>query len=189
MELPILAFTLVRKFRPMIIGSDFGMVDVGGNDGAAARDLAAHEFGRHLDRESRRRSELPSRERGAARDFRASAMYSISLVTMSGAGIFKLRDALAGLRAQGLEAAARSNCGTESSSPGFSPSSSGAARGPHIPRRRRARESIRGAARRGPCAMSMADAFIRVRTGCVVEPDRRFAARQRHFAERHAARR
>ena len=34
----------------------FGMVDVGGNDGAAAGDLVAHEFRRDLDRGWRRRS-------------------------------------------------------------------------------------------------------------------------------------
>ena len=50
------------------------------------------------------------------------------------------------------------------------------------------------AARQNPVAARRAQALfdvdrhgiVRVRTGCVVEPDRRLAARQRHFAERHA---
>ena len=52
-ELPILALTFTRKLRPMIIGSSFGMVDVGRNDGAAAGDLVAHEFRRHESRDRR----------------------------------------------------------------------------------------------------------------------------------------
>ena len=31
----------------MIIGSDLGVIDIGGDDGAAARDFAAHEVRRH----------------------------------------------------------------------------------------------------------------------------------------------
>ena len=39
-ELPMFALIFTRKLRPMIIGSSFGMVDVGRDDGAAARDFA-----------------------------------------------------------------------------------------------------------------------------------------------------
>ena len=35
----------------MIIGSDSGMIDVGGDDGAAARDFLADEFGRDFVRD------------------------------------------------------------------------------------------------------------------------------------------
>src|SRR5882757_1591333 len=49
-ELPILALILVRKFRPMIIGSSSARLMLEGMM-ARARDLAAHEFrrdeGRH----------------------------------------------------------------------------------------------------------------------------------------------
>ena len=52
------------------------------------------------------------------------------------------------------------------------------------------------AARQNPVAAAGGQALfdvdghgiVRVRTGCVVEPHRRLAARQRHFAERHAVR-
>src|ERR1700687_4891571 len=44
-ELPILALILVRKLRPL------AMVDVAGDDGASARDLAAHVFGRDEQRQ------------------------------------------------------------------------------------------------------------------------------------------
>ena len=43
-ELPMLALIFTRKLRPMIIGSSFGMIDVGRNDGAPARDFRADEL-------------------------------------------------------------------------------------------------------------------------------------------------
>ena len=43
--LPMLALILTRKLRPIAIGSAFGVVDVGGDDRAAAGDLVADEFG------------------------------------------------------------------------------------------------------------------------------------------------
>src|SRR4029079_12677820 len=52
-ELPMLALIFTRKLRPMIICSGFRMVDVGGNDGAAARDLVPDEFRRDLLRQAR----------------------------------------------------------------------------------------------------------------------------------------
>jgi hypothetical protein len=45
-ELPMLALIFTRKLRPMIIGSAFGVVDVGRDDGAAAGHFVAHELGR-----------------------------------------------------------------------------------------------------------------------------------------------
>ena len=42
--LPMLALIFTRKLRPMIIGSLSGMVDVGGDDRAAAGHFVAHEL-------------------------------------------------------------------------------------------------------------------------------------------------
>ena len=50
-ELPMFALIFTRKLRPMIIGSDSGMIDVCGNDGAAAGDFVADEFGRDVCRD------------------------------------------------------------------------------------------------------------------------------------------
>jgi hypothetical protein len=41
----MLALILTRKLRPIAIGSALGVVDVVGDDGAAAGDLVADEFG------------------------------------------------------------------------------------------------------------------------------------------------
>ena len=49
----MLALIFTRKLRPMIIGSDFRMIDVGGNDRAAARHFVAHKFRRDLFRNAR----------------------------------------------------------------------------------------------------------------------------------------
>ena len=49
-ELPILAFILMRKLRPMTMGSGSACLMLDGNDGAAARDLLAHEFRRDEER-------------------------------------------------------------------------------------------------------------------------------------------
>ena len=87
-ELPMLALIFTRKLRPMIIGSDLRVIDVGRDDGATARDLVAHELGRDplLDRRAERLARvLPAhhlRQRVAARWFSRMAMYSISGVTM-----------------------------------------------------------------------------------------------------------
>ena len=45
-ELPILALIFTRKLRPMIIGSSSAWLMLERDDGAAARDLVAHEFRR-----------------------------------------------------------------------------------------------------------------------------------------------
>ncbi len=46
-ELPILALILVRKFRPMIIGSDSGWLILAGMMARPRATSDAHEFGRH----------------------------------------------------------------------------------------------------------------------------------------------
>jgi hypothetical protein len=87
-ELPMLALIFTRKLRPMIIGSSFGVVDVGGDDGAAAGDLVAHELGRDRPsgcrrRSSRRGAGAAAVRRGPSRFwFSRIAMNSISGVTM-----------------------------------------------------------------------------------------------------------
>ena len=51
MELPILALTLVEEVAADDHRLGLGVIDVGRNDGAAARDFVAHEFGRDLVRD------------------------------------------------------------------------------------------------------------------------------------------
>ena len=43
-ELPMLALTFTRKWRPMAIGSALRVVDVGGDDRPAPGHLGAHEL-------------------------------------------------------------------------------------------------------------------------------------------------
>jgi hypothetical protein len=47
-ELPMLALIFTRKLRADDHGLGFGMLAIGGNDGASARHLVAHEFRRDV---------------------------------------------------------------------------------------------------------------------------------------------
>ena len=145
----------------------------------------AHEFRRDLVGDRRRRSDCRRRSARAAEIFARGDEFHL-LGDDALARIVELRD----VACPAWRAAACARRG-RIAAPRAARRASGrhppaGARGRHIPRHRRARESSRGAARRRPFSMSIATRFIRIRTGCVVEPHRRLAARQRHFAERHA---
>ncbi len=161
-----------------------GMVDVGRDDGAAARDFGAHEFGRHqrgnVGAEALAVGKLRAAEILAHRD-----VFHL-LGDDAGAGIFELGDVAAGLGAQRLQP--------------------GAVELRHRQELARLQAVVLGtalpalvfldvaagenpvAAKRGQALADVdLDRTVRVRTGGVVEPDRRLAARERNFAERHAS--
>ena len=101
-ELPILAFIFVRKFRPDDHRLEFAVIDVGGNDGAAARDFAPDEFRR--DEQRHRSAEAFAVVVGGLRALQhclAAEIFALGdvdhfLGDHAGAGPFELGDRLAG---------------------------------------------------------------------------------------------
>ncbi len=161
----------------------FGVVDVGRNDGATARDLVAHEFGGDLgwDRRAKGIAVAPKR---AAKIFANGNEFHF-LGDEALACVVKLGDVAAGFGAQGLA------CGSVELWDGeaFAVLEAVVLRFAgaafiffHI------------AAGENPIATLGSKAFgdidtngfVRIRTGCVIEPYGRFAAGQRHFTKRHA---
>ncbi len=161
----------------------FGMIDVGRDDGAAARDFLTNEFRRHLIGDIRAEGFAVGQSR-AAEIFADRDIFHL-LGDDSGARIFELCDALSGFGAQRLQAAAVKLRNREKLA-GPQAVVFGAAVAAGIFLDIAARDDPI-AAHRGEALLDVdRDVTIRIRTGRVIEPDRRLATRQRHFAERHA---
>ena len=179
-----MALTLVRKLRPMIIGSVSGWLMLAGmmarpraissrtNSGVISFGMLAPKL-------------LPSASARAAQIFARGDEFHF-LGDEALARIVKLGDVRARLGAQRLDARRGRTAAPRAARRGFRPSSSGLrARPSYSSTSPRAR--IQSRRRRGQALLDIdGDGIIRIRTGCVVQPHRRLAARQRHFAERHA---
>ena len=159
-----------------------GMIDVGRDDGAAARDLGAHEFGRHHGGDVGAEA-LAVGERRAAEIFAHGDVFHL-LGDDAGARIFELGDVAAGLRTQRLQPRAvelrhrQQLAGLQTvvlrtAVPALIFLDVAAGENPVAAQRRKALADVD------------LGRTVRVRTGRVVEADRRLAARQRDFAERN----
>src|SRR6185312_15623431 len=160
-----------------------GVVDVGGDDGAAPRDLAAHEFRRDLAWDVRAEG-LAVRQRAAPQILsrRDEAHF---LGDDAGPRVVELRDVAALLGAQRLQPRAVELRDREQLA-ALEPVVLGLADAAFVFLDVAPRDDPIAAAGREPLADIDRGSFVRIRTGCVVEPDRRFAAGERHLAERHA---
>ncbi len=114
------------------------------------------------------------------------AIYSISLVIMPARAYSSCVTRFPGLRAQRPDVGSGRIAAPTAVRRCFNPSSSGRRLRPRIFLDIAARENPFVAQRRQPLRDVNRCGIIRVGTGGVVEPNRRFAARERHFAERHA---